>query len=73
MPTAAPTDHRKVEPEVRDSIGVGNHTEGDVDIVEGRKGWHVPPSSPWFFTVYSGGKGKYMQIWNFAEVDEFSK
>ena len=35
MPTAAPTDHRKVEPEVRDSIGVAT-------LMEGCKGWCVP-------------------------------
>ena len=37
----APTDDRKVKPEVRDSIGLGNRTEDDVDIAKDRKGWYV--------------------------------
>jgi hypothetical protein len=35
----APTDNRKVEPEVRDFIGPGYRTEDDVNIVEDRGGF----------------------------------
>jgi hypothetical protein len=66
----APTDHQKVEAEVRDSIGLGDRTQDDVNIVEG---WCVPWSFLWVFAIYNGGEGKYMQVWKFAEVDEFSK
>jgi hypothetical protein len=69
----APTDDKKVEPEVRDSIGLGDRTEDDVDIVEDRKGWCVPWCPSVVFTVYNGVEGKYLQVWKIAEVHESSK
>jgi hypothetical protein len=68
MPTSL-IDGINVDREVRDSIGLGNRTEDDVDIVEDRRRWCFPS----FFTVYSGAERKCMQIWKFAEVDELSK
>ena len=62
-------DDKKFKPEAGDSIGVRDCTENDVDIVEGRKG----RCFPWFCTVYSGGEGKYVQVWKLTEVDEPSK
>ena len=65
-----------MKPEVRESIGVGDRTEDDVDIVENRKGWWSVPLCipfPWWFTVYNGEEGKCLQVWKIAEVHESSK
>ena len=59
-----PIEDGKVEPEVRDSIGLGNRTEDDVDIVEDLKGWCFPKC----FTVYNCMEGKYLQVWKIIEV-----
>ena len=64
-----PNDDLKVESEVCDSIGLGDRTKDDVDIVEDPKGWCVP----WCFKVYNGVQGKCEQVWNIAEVHEFRK
>ena len=37
----APTDNSKIEPKVRDSIGLGDRIEDDIDIIEDRIGWCV--------------------------------
>ena len=64
-----PIDDLKVEPEVGDSIELGDRSEDYVDIVEDRKWWCVP----WWITVYNGVEGKYMEVWKIAEVHESSK
>ena len=66
----ARTDAINLDREVRDSIRVRDRTEDDIDIVEDRNGWCVPSYFPSFFTVHSGQKRKYMQVWKFAEIDE---
>ena len=65
-----------MKPEVRESIGVGDRTEDNVVIVKNRKGWWSVPwriPLPWWFTVYNGEQGKWLQIWKIAEVHESSK
>ena len=64
-----PTDDLKAETEVRDSIGIGDRTEDDVDIEEDHKGRCVPRC----FTVYNGVERKYVQVCQIAEVHGFRK
>jgi hypothetical protein len=69
----APTDNFKVEPEVRDFIGLWYRTEDDVNIVEDRSGWRVPRGFAWSFTVDNGVEGKYFQVRKISKVYESSK
>jgi hypothetical protein len=69
----APTDNFKVEPEVRDFIGLWYRTEDDVNIVEDRSGWRVPRGFAWSFTVDNDVEGKYLQVRKISKVHESGK
>ena len=60
-----PTNHLKVEPEVRDFFRPGYGTEDSANIVKDH--------GPQCFTFDNGAEGKYVQVRKIAEVHETSK